>query len=414
MTYLEAVEILFTKLPMFQRSGPAAYKPNLDNTKAVCKLVNNPERSLKFIHVAGTNGKGTVSHMVAAVMQEAGYKTGLFTSPHLVDYRERIRINGIKIPETDVVNFVETHKDSWGKPSFFELTFGMAIKYFKDENTDIVILETGMGGRLDSTNVIPTAEVVAITNIGLDHTQFLGDSITSIAIEKAGIIKDGVPVVLGRMRPEAQSEILKASLRASSEMHYGRTVENALKGLIKSPFDSENLATATKVIEVLRNKGWLITKDSEFKGLTNYQQMTGQLGRWQTIPESDNLSSILIDCAHNIDGVNVLIKSLSEQKPATCLHIVFGTVGDKDPSGVLELLPKNAVLYWCAASVVRSMKAEDLKDYGVKVGLKGEVYNSVSDAVLAARMQVHNLNFVNKGSAKALVCGSVYVVGEVV
>ena len=414
MTYLEAVDVLFTKLPMFQRSGPAAYKPNLDGTRAVCKLLDNPENDLKFIHVAGTNGKGTVSHMVAAVLQKAGYKTGLFTSPHLVDFRERIRLNGDKIPESKVVDFVEKYSESWGKPSFFELTFGMALQYFKDECANIVILETGMGGRLDSTNAIPTAEICAITNIGLDHTQFLGDDISSIAIEKAGIIKNEVPVVLGKMRPEAQSEILKASLRASSEMHYGRIVPENLIDLVDSPFAFENIATAVKIIDVLRGRGWIITKKSEREGFQHYKEITGQLGRWQTIPPAENLSEILIDCAHNVDGMRVLFDSLSQQHPGTQLHIVFGTVADKNPFKVLELIPKNSIMYWCSAKVVRSMGTECLQNHGLDSGLSGEVYRSVSEAVTAARTAVYSLNLELDQKAMSIVCGSVYVVGEVV
>ena len=403
MTYLEAVDVLFTKLPMFQRSGPAAYKANLDGTRAVCKLLENPENDLKFIHIAGTNGKGTVSHMVAAVLQKAGYKTGLFTSPHLVDFRERIRLNGEKIPESQVVDFVDKYSDTWGEPSFFELTFGMALQYFKDECADIVILETGMGGRLDSTNAIPTAEICAITNIGLDHTQFLGDDISSIAIEKAGIIKNEVPVVLGKMRPEAQSEILKASLRASSEMHYGRIVPDSLIDLVDSPFAFENIATAVKIIDVLRSRGWLITKKSERAGFQNYKKLTGQLGRWQTIPS-----------AENVDGIRVLMDYLSQKHPGTQLHIVFGTVADKNPCRVLELIPKNSVMYWCSAKVVRSMGIECLQNHGFESGLSGEVYSSVSEAVTASRLAVHSLDSAMDQKAISIVCGSVYVVGEVV
>ena len=414
MTYLEAVDVLFTKLPMFQRSGPAAYKANLDGTRAVCKLLENPENDLKFIHIAGTNGKGTVSHMVAAVLQKAGYKTGLFTSPHLVDFRERIRLNGEKIPESKVVDFVDKYSDTWGEPSFFELTFGMALQYFKDECADIVILETGMGGRLDSTNAIPTAEICAITNIGLDHTQFLGDDISSIAIEKAGIIKNEVPVVLGKMRPEAQSEILKASLRASSEMHYGRIVPESLVDLVDSPFAFENIATAVKIIDVLRSRGWLITKKSERAGCQNYKKLTGQLGRWQTIPPAKNLSEILIDCAHNVDGIRVLMDYLSQKHPGTQLHIVFGTVADKNPCRVLELIPKNSIMYWCSAKVVRSMGTECLQNHGLESGLSGEVYSSISEAVTASRLAVHSLYSEMDQKAISVVCGSVYVVGEVV
>jgi len=407
MSYDEAIEILFTKLPMFQRSGPAAYKPNLDGTKAVCDLVGNPEGKLKFIHIAGTNGKGTVAHMVASVMQTAGYKTGLFTSPHLIDFRERIRVNGEKIPETYVVDFVERFKSKWDTPSFFELTFGMALAYFADEDTEIVILETGMGGRLDSTNIIPTAEVCAVTNIGLDHMQFLGEDIRSIAREKSGIFKNQVPVVLGKMRPEAQSVVLEHALKMSCEMHFGREVPDSLSELITSPFASENLATASKIIDVMRLQGWNISAASEYDGLLDYKALTNQKGRWQFIPESSDASSILLDCAHNTDGMNLLIHSIVQEYPNKVLHVVFGTVGDKDPSQVLAILPKNSVMYWCAADVPRSMDVAALQVHGLQNGLSGRCFSSVRDAVSEAR----NCCF-SDDQTKAIVCGSVYVVGD--
>ena len=407
MLYDEAIEILFTKLPMFQRSGPAAYKPNLDGTKAVCDLLGNPERRLKFIHIAGTNGKGTVAHMVASVMQTAGYKTGLFTSPHLIDFRERIRVNGEKIPETYVVDFVERFQSKWNTPSFFELTFGMALGYFADEETEIVILETGMGGRLDSTNIIPTAEVCAVTNIGLDHMQFLGEDIRSIAREKAGIFKNQVPVVLGKMRPEAQSVVLEHALKMSCEMHFGREVPDSLSELITSPFASENLATASKIIEVMRLQGWDVSAASEHDGLLEYKALTHQKGRWQLIPESSDASSILLDCAHNTDGMNVLIDSLVHEYPNKVLHVVFGTVQDKDPSQVLAILPKNSVMYWCAADVPRSMDVDTLQTHGLENGLSGRCFPSVRDAVSEARKCCFS-----DDESKAIVCGSVYVVGD--
>jgi dihydrofolate synthase/folylpolyglutamate synthase len=407
MLYDEAIEILFTKLPMFQRSGPAAYKYNLDGTKAVCDLVGNPENKLRFVHIAGTNGKGTVSHMVASVMQKAGYKTGLFTSPHLIDFRERIRVNGEKIPEAYVVDFVERFSSKWGTPSFFELTFGMALQYFVDEKTEIVILETGMGGRLDSTNNIPTAEVCSITNIGLDHMQFLGEDIRSIAREKAGIFKNHVPVVLGKMRPEAQSVILEHALKMSCEMYYGRVVPDFLIEFITTPFASENLATSSKIIDVLRIQGWNISTESECEGLAKYKELTNQDGRWQFIPPSENGSSILLDCAHNVDGMNLLIASMLREFPEIILHIVFGTVGDKDPSSVLSLIPNNAVMYWCESDVPRSLDVETLKKIGLDNGLSGNSYASVGEAVSEARKFCFS-----DDKSKAIVCGSIYVVGD--
>jgi dihydrofolate synthase/folylpolyglutamate synthase len=407
MLYDEAIELLFTKLPMFQRSGPAAYKPNLDGTKAVCNLIGNPEKKLRFVHIAGTNGKGTVAHMVASVMQTAGYKTGLFTSPHLIDFRERIRVNGDMISESAVVDFVERFLSKCGTPSFFELTFGMALDFFEDQEAEIVILETGMGGRLDSTNIIPTAEVCAVTNIGLDHMRFLGEDIRSIALEKAGIFKNQVPVVLGKMRPEAQSVILEHALKMSCEMHYGRAVPDFLTELITTPFASENLATASKIIDVLRIQGWNISNESEFEGLSKYKDLTNQYGRWHSIPPSENESSILMDCAHNIDGMNLLMSSMLSEFPNKIFHIVYGTVSDKDPSNVLSLIPNNAVMYWCQADVPRSMNVETLKKYGLDNGLSGKSYSSVNDAVSDARKSCFSNN-----DSQAIVCGSVYIVGD--
>lgn len=407
MLYDEAIELLFTKLPMYQRSGPAAYKPNLDGTQAVCNLIGNPEKKLRFVHIAGTNGKGTVAHMVASVMQTAGYKTGLFTSPHLIDFRERIRVNGEMISESAVVDFVERFLSKWGTPSFFELTFGMALDFFDDQEAEIIILETGMGGRLDSTNIIPTAEVCAVTNIGLDHMQFLGEDIRSIAREKAGVFKNQVPVVLGKMRPEAQSVILEHALKMSCEMHYGREVPDFLTELITTPFASENLATASKIIDVLRIQGWNISSESEFEGLAKYNELTNLYGRWHFITPSENESSILLDCAHNIDGMNLLMTSMLSEFPNKIFHIVYGTVSDKDPSKILSLIPNNSVMYWCEADVPRSMDVETLKKIGLDNGLSGKSYSSVKDAVSDARKACSS-----NDESKAIVCGSVYVVGD--
>ena len=408
MDYKEAVHVLFTKLPMFQRSGPAAYKADLDGTHAVCELLNNPENGLKFIHVAGTNGKGTVCHMLSAVLQESGYKVGLFTSPHLLDFRERIRVNGEMVGEGVVVDFVEEFSGSWGTPSFFELTFGMALRYFADSEVDVVILETGMGGRLDSTNIIPTAEVCVITNIGLDHQNFLGDTIREISVEKAGVIKDGVPVVLGRMRAEAQSVIMAQALRQSCETHYGRTYAFSVGGdEANGPFFKENAATAYATLEVLKCGGWVIPEDVIEGALNNFKEISGQKGRFTFLPESSELSTALLDCAHNIDGMKGLMGYIGESDSE--LHIIYGTVSDKDPSAVLDLIPPNSVMYWCAADVPRSMDAEVLKGIGERVGLSGEAYASVNSALVAARQFAHG-----EDGVRVVVCGSVYVVGEVV
>jgi dihydrofolate synthase/folylpolyglutamate synthase len=404
MDYKEAIEVLFTKLPMFQRSGPAAYKANLDGTKAVCDLLENPETGLKYVHVAGTNGKGTVAHMLSAVLQNSGYKVGLFTSPHLVDFRERIRINGEMIPEEEVVEFVESYATKWDSPSFFELTFGMALKYFNSQQVDIVILETGMGGRLDSTNVIPTAEVCVVTNIGLDHQQFLGHTIREIAGEKAGILKNGVPVVLGKMRAEAQSVILERALKTSSEMHYGRVAPD---GLISdpSPFFYENSATAYEAARILKLEGWNIEEAKVVEALNDYRNISGQRGRSELIEGSDKLGSVQLDCAHNYDGIKGLVRSLEGER----LHVVYGTVDDKDPTSILNLFPKDSIMYLCAADVPRSMGVEKLSEFSSQSGLEWSSYSSVRDAVNAAREAT-----CGKKGAQALVCGSVFVVGEVI
>jgi len=417
MDYKEAVNVLFTQLPMFQRTGPASYKADLDGTHDVCELLGNPENGLKFIHVAGTNGKGTVSHMISAALQESGYKVGLFTSPHLLDFRERIRVNGEMVGEAVVIDFVEEFSASWGSPSFFELTFGMALRYFSDSEVDVVILETGMGGRLDSTNIIPTAEVCVITNIGLDHQNFLGDTIREIAVEKAGIIKDGVPVVLGKMRAEAQSILMAQALRQSCEIHYGRTFPfevGGVKGVdncigittVDGPFFKENAATAYATLEVLKSGGWVIPEEVIEGAFNNFKDISGQKGRFTFLPKSTELSSVLLDCAHNIDGMKGLMGYLGGSDK---LHIVFGTVSDKNPTAVLTLIPSNSVMYWCKADVPRSMEVEILKGTGEQLGLTGEAYDSVNSALYEARRFAHG-----KEGVRVVVCGSVYVVGEVI
>lgn len=406
MDYSEAVDILYTRLPMFQRSGPSAYKVNLDGTKKVCKMIGNPENGLKFVHVAGTNGKGTVCHLLASILQKAGYKVGLFTSPHLKDFRERIRVNGQMISEDAVADFVKEFEGVWEDPSFFELTFGLALKHFEEEQVDIVILETGMGGRLDSTNVIPSAELCVITNIGLDHQAFLGTDIRTIAEEKAGIIKFDVPVVLGKMRPEAKSVILEQAMWKGAEMYYSETSPLNLE-YDSIPFFQENVNTAYAAIVGMQRCGWKIDDVAITAGILNFKSVSGQMGRLDVLPATDGLSDVIVDCAHNIDGMTGLMEYLSGQGKK--LHIVYGTVSDKDVTPVLSLIPSDSVMYWCRADVQRSMGVEDLRDVGAGLGLLGQCYSSVSEALLAARTACSGYD-----SLQAVVCGSVYVVGEVV
>ena len=402
---------LFTQLPMFQREGPAAYKADLTATKKVCAAIGNPQQRLKFVHVAGTNGKGTVCHMVSAVLQCAGLRVGLFTSPHLVDFRERIRINGQCISEDAVVDFVDrwqTDSADWGTPSFFELTFAMAMDEFERQGCDIVVLETGMGGRLDSTNVIPSPEVAVVTNIGLDHQAFLGTDIRSIAREKGGIFKSGVPVVLGPMRPDAQSELLAAALKTSSEVHFATDFKNALSNHVRSD-DSfvvkANAGTAYAALHVLKQHGWRWSEDALSHGLKNHTSLTGQLGRWQCV-ELLNRPLVVLDGAHNVDGVSKTVQELRARvhQRGGALHIVWGAVSDKDPSSVMALLPETARYWWCAADIPRAMAPTLVAR--VKPELQGEVMDAPLDALQSALAH---------GSVEDVIWvgGSLFVVGDV-
>jgi len=407
-SYSEAVDALFTQLPMFQRQGPAAYKANLDGTRWVCRALGNPEKELKVVHVAGTNGKGTVSHMVAAALQRAGHVTGLFTSPHLVDFRERIRVNGEVISEDEVVAFVDRWQagEGWGEPSFFELTFGMALDHFRRRGCGIVVLETGMGGRLDSTNVVPSPEVCVITNVGLDHQAFLGTTVRAIAREKAGILKDGVPVVLGPMRPEAQSEILLASLRTASEVHAAS--EASLEGVAlperPSPFEVANRQTAWTAMRVLA-PAWNLTPDDMRWALQSHKDATHQAGRWQWV-DLPQQAAVVLDGAHNLDGVAGTVRGVVEvcQARGGALHVVWGSVADKDLSDVLDLLPLEASYRWCQADIPRALDAEELSTR--RPALRGTVHRRPVDALLAALRAARAEDVVWVG-------GSLFVVGDV-
>lgn len=396
---------------MFQRQGPAAYKADLSATRQVCHALGNPERELRVVHVAGTNGKGTVCHMVAAALQQAGHRVGLFTSPHLVDFRERIRINGRCISEAAVTDFVErwqAAQGAWGTPSFFELTFGMALDHFKREACDIVVLETGMGGRLDSTNVVAQPEVTCVTNVGLDHQAFLGNDIRSIAVEKSGILKDGIPVVLGPMRPEAQSEVLAAALRTSSEVHFALDVEADAQSVLQesaSPIDRANASTALAVLRTLAARGWDISESAMAIGIQQHHGLSGQRGRWQRI-SMPNRALVVLDGAHNLDGVratNVGLALLVKERKGR-LHVVWGTVGDKDPSDVMALLPEEATYAWCAADIPRAMEAK--KVAAVRPALKGEVFSSPMAALEACLRRAAKEDVIWVG-------GSLFVVGDV-
>lgn len=403
MTYQATLDFLFSQLPMYQRIGAAAYKADLDTTWKLLEALGNPQNgSVKFIHVAGTNGKGSVCHMLASVLQEAGYKTGLFTSPHLKDFRERIRINGEMISKESVVAFVENNRGDFKKiqPSFFEMSAALAFHCFKDANVDIAVLETGMGGRLDSTNVV-VPEVSVITNIGLDHTQFLGNTIAAIAGEKAGIIKPERPVVAGPMLPEALSVIREAASSRCSPLSEAKVEQPAPKTDLTGSYQPENVATAIATIGVLIERGFKISDFHIERGLASVVRNTGLLGRWQTLA-TDPLT--ICDVGHNVDGMKHVVRQI-ESTPHQQLHFVLGMVGDKNIDEVLQLLPRDAEYYFCAASIPRAMDAQKLRETGLQQGLKGETYISVPEALQAATAAAKQNDLVFVG-------GSIFVVAE--
>ncbi len=405
MNYNEVLEYLFSQLPMFHRVGAAAYKPGLDNTHALMKLVGNPEVGLKYVHIAGTNGKGSTSHAIASVLQEAGYKTGLCTSPHLKDFRERIRVNGNMITEEAVVEFVEAYKEQWQElqPSFFEITIALSFWCFQKEKVDIAILETGMGGRLDSTNII-TPEVSVITNIGLDHVQFLGDTFEKIALEKAGIIKENIPIVIGNMREEARAVIAEIAIERNSLL-----IDSALLSDDEVPpfeltgnYQRENKKTAYTTLKQLQHLGWSISDKNIAVGFSSIIKNTGLLGRWQVLNESP---LTIADVAHNEDGVRWVVNQLKEINYHH-LHFVIGVVNDKDVSAILSLLPSEATYYFCKANIPRGLDVNDLQQKAAKFSLEGKVFESVQNAFYAANQSASKDDLIFVG-------GSIFTVAEV-
>lgn len=405
MTYRETLEFLFSQLPMFQRTGGAAYKADLSNTVALCKMIGNPEKKLRYVHVAGTNGKGSTSHMIASVLQEAGFSTGLYTSPHLKDFRERIRIDGETISEDAVVAFVEQYKDEWKsiQPSFFEITVAMAFWYFEKEKVDIVVLETGMGGRLDSTNVV-TPEVSVITSIGMDHMQFLGNTIEAIAGEKAGIIKPLKPTVIGDLPKKAEEVMQRTAAERRSKLYYSEDLQGAVPPIsIKGPFQKKNAKTAITALMVLREKGYAIEDEHIRDGLMRVVENTGLKGRWQVLSEQP---MTITDCGHNEEAIRVIIDALDEVA-SDVKHFVLGFSGDKDLKPILEMFPKDASYYFVAADIPRALPADELKEIASEFGLKGESYPSVRKGYEAARLYAQKTDLIYIG-------GSVFVVAEVV
>tara|TARA_R100000353_G_scaffold154087_1_gene112754 strand:- start:54575 stop:55747 length:1173 start_codon:yes stop_codon:yes gene_type:complete len=389
---------------MYQRVGQAAYKANFEPTIKLAAYLNNPEKSFKSIHVAGTNGKGSTSHMLASIFQEAGYKTGLYTSPHLKDFRERIKVNGKMISKEYISQFVAAHKPYFEENnlSFFEMTVGLAFDYFKSEKVDIVIVEVGMGGRLDSTNII-NPEVAVITNIGLDHTQFLGNTIKQIAAEKAGIIKNNTPVIIGETTPETKDVFEEIALQKKAAITYTETIdEKNYVSDLKGRYQQKNIRTVLASLKILNDLGWNISEENITNGLLKTIKNTGLLGRWQILQEQPK---VICDTAHNKEGLQLVIAQLANEQFKK-LHIVFGVVSDKDLTPVLSLFPQNAIYYFCKPNIPRGLDASLLLSQARGFGLVGEEYISVSKAYEAAKKAARVTDLIFVG-------GSTFVVAEV-
>ncbi|MBN1650434.1 MAG: bifunctional folylpolyglutamate synthase/dihydrofolate synthase [Bacteroidales bacterium] len=421
MNYEETLHYLYSQLPVFQRIGAAAYKANLDNTYALMDSLDHPEKKFKSVHIAGTNGKGSTAHMLASIYQEAGFKTGLYTSPHLKDFRERIRMNGEMVSKESVVDFVEQYSEKFGSisPSFFELSMAMAFRYFADEQVDIVVLETGMGGRLDSTNIV-NPELSIITNIGKDHMQFLGDTLSQIAVEKAGIIKQNTALIIG----EKQTELRTVFERKAEEKHapifyaedwVGLELIDHVKNIFRVDYNKnmlfENLVFPLRGNYQLKNLKTVIAAAMYLKlplhaiklGIENVLKNTHFAGRWQTLSHSP---LTICDTAHNEDGIRYIVDQLA-QTPHKNLHFVLGVVNDKDIGNILAMLPKEAVYYFCKADIPRGLDAKILQDKAHQIGLVGEAYSSVKEALKIAQNRAAKDDLVFVG-------GSTFTVAEVV
>ncbi|WP_298525600.1 folylpolyglutamate synthase/dihydrofolate synthase family protein [uncultured Christiangramia sp.] len=403
-SYQETLEWMFQQLPMYQRVGKSAFKKDLSNTLKLAEHLGHPENKFRSIHVAGTNGKGSVSHMLASTFQEAGYKTGLYTSPHLKDFRERIRINGVVISEEEVVGFIEVNQNflETNRLSFFEMTVGMAFDYFAKSEVDIAIIETGLGGRLDSTNII-TPQLSVITNIGLDHTAFLGTDMPAIATEKAGIIKNSVPVVIGERHDQTMPVFTAKAAEVDSPLFFADEFELAeVDSDLIGTYQEYNKKTVLASIEMLRKGGWKITSEAIIHGLNKVQSNTGLRGRWEIL---GNEPKIICDTAHNAEGLKLVLQQLLKEN-FTRLHIVLGVVNDKDLNSILPLFPKDADFYFAKPDVPRGMPAEFLQKESLKFGLNGNVYSSISEAYITARIRADTEDLIFIG-------GSNFTVAEV-
>ena len=426
MNYNQCIDFLYSQLPMFQRQGAAAYKADLSNTIALMDMLDQPQKAFPAVHIAGTNGKGSSAHMIASVLQQQGYKTGLYTSPHLIDFRERIRVDGEMISEKAVIKFVEDYQEKFLpiQPSFFEITFGMALDYFRSQEVDIVVMETGMGGRLDSSNVVEPI-VTLITNIGLDHTQFLGDTLEKIAVEKAGIIKNEVPVIIGEKQNEVRAvfenmanekeaplffsaDFVKLETRFSEKkLCFDVRINGRKKGVFCIPllgkYQEHNLRAVLATLYQLDAEGSFPLSDENIrKGLACVVKSTGIIGRWQILSEQPK---VICDTGHNEDGLNYVIEQLKNEKYKR-LHFVLGMVNDKNIEKVLSLLPKNAIYYYCKADIPRGLPVKELETTAIKIGLSGKSFRSVKEAFEAAKEKadINDLIFVG---------GSTFIVAEV-
>lgn len=428
MTYQACLDYLYQQLPMYQRIGNAAFKKSLDNIIALCDALGQPQHAFKSIHVAGTNGKGSSSHMLAAVLQEASYKTGLYTSPHLKSFTERVRVDGQELPQAYLVDFVNQHKSLFEriKPSFFEMTVALAFQYFADEQVDIAVIEVGLGGRLDSTNII-TPELSLITNISFDHQSMLGNTIGAIAGEKAGIIKNEVPVVISSRQPEADEVFSAKAKETNSELYFatdhfsieslGGTLEKQLYKVYKEQelyfpaleldlagvYQQYNLPGVLQAIQILREqKGYTISEDALRRGLAHVKSITGLKGRWQVL---SNSPLTICDTGHNEDGIKQILQGLASLQPKQ-VHMVFGAVNDKDVSEILRLLPPSYTYYFCQADIPRALPVEVLIKKAEEVGLQGTAYASVASAILAAKANAAPDEVIFIG-------GSTFVVAEI-
>ena len=405
MNYQDTVNWMFQQLPMYQNKGKSAFKKDLTNTHKLSKYLGEPHKRFKSIHVAGTNGKGSTSHMLASILQEAGYKVGLYTSPHLKDFRERIRINGKVVSKQFVIGFIKRNKAflETNKLSFFEMTVGMAFDYFAKRKVDVAVIEVGLGGRLDSTNII-TPELSIITNIGFDHMQFLGDSLEKIAGEKAGIIKQNKPVVIGETHVETKTVFKFKAEETNSEIYFAdQLIENILESDLKGSYQIHNIKTTLQSIEVLRHSGFKISKSELKRGLFNVVKNTGLQGRWQVL---ETQPKIVCDTAHNKEGLTYVMQQLKNEAFKN-LHIIFGVVNDKDLSSIIPLLPQKATYYFCKPDVQRGLDAEILKATFAKSQLIGNSYSSVKDALNSAKSKAIKDDLIYVG-------GSTFVVAEII